>query len=91
MQEIIKKLAKALGFATLETRNRDALDFQDVSVWSLRKALEAAYEAGAKDMRARAANACESAAAYTTESERKQCAWGLASQIRLLPTQEDAR
>ncbi|SEP27683.1 hypothetical protein SAMN04490248_1695 [Salinihabitans flavidus] len=31
---------------TLETRNRDALDFTEVSVWGIRAALEAAFEAG---------------------------------------------
>ena len=36
-----------LGVETLETRNRDALDFHDLSVAALRDALLAAYEAGA--------------------------------------------
>ena len=31
---------------TLETRNRDRLDFHDVAVWAMRAAVEAAYEAG---------------------------------------------
>ena len=31
---------------TLETRNRDSLDFHDVAVWAIRNALEAAYTAG---------------------------------------------
>jgi len=31
---------------TLETRNRDRLDFHDVPVWSIRAALEEAFEAG---------------------------------------------
>ena len=31
---------------TLETRNRDCLDFHDVAVWALRAALEEAFEAG---------------------------------------------
>ena len=31
---------------TLETRNRDRLDFHDVAVWAMRAALESAYEAG---------------------------------------------
>jgi Family of unknown function (DUF6900) len=35
-----------LHVATLETRNSDALDFHDLSVWQLRRALEAAYNAG---------------------------------------------
>ena len=36
-----------LGVETLETRNRDALDFHDLSVAALRDALLAAYQAGA--------------------------------------------
>jgi hypothetical protein len=35
-----------LHLATLETRNSDSLDFHDMGVWSIRRALEAAYEAG---------------------------------------------
>lgn len=31
---------------TLDTRNRDRLDFSDQAVWSLKAALEAAYDAG---------------------------------------------
>lgn len=38
--------AKYLHLETLETRNRGCLDFHDMGVWSIRQALEAAYEAG---------------------------------------------
>jgi len=31
---------------TLETRNSDSLDFHDVSVWGVKEALIAAYQAG---------------------------------------------
>ena len=31
---------------TLETRNRDRLDFHDVAVWAIRAAIEEAFEAG---------------------------------------------
>ena len=31
---------------TLETRNRDRLDFHDVAVWAIRDALAEAFEAG---------------------------------------------
>ena len=34
------------GLETLESRNRDALDFHDVAVWAIRSALEEAYAAG---------------------------------------------
>lgn len=37
---------KQLGVETLETRNRDCLDFHDVAVWGIKEALAAAYEAG---------------------------------------------
>ena len=38
--------AKHLFLETLETRNSDSLDFHDRAVWSIKAALEAAYEAG---------------------------------------------
>ena len=54
MTETTKKTKKTLeqiarehlGIETLATRNSDHLDFHDVAVWSVAKALEAAYEAG---------------------------------------------
>ncbi len=45
----IEKIAKEkLGLDTLETRKMDELDFHDMSVWQLKDALEAAYEAGCR-------------------------------------------
>ena len=38
-----------LGVETLETRNMDALDFHDVSVEGIRRALLAAYMAGVEE------------------------------------------
>ena len=35
-----------LFIETLETRNSDGLDFHEVSVWGVKKALEMAYELG---------------------------------------------
>ena len=35
-----------LFIETLQTRHRDRLDFHDVSVWGVKSALMAAYEAG---------------------------------------------
>ena len=35
-----------LSLETLETRNSDSLDFSEQAVWTLRRALEAAYQAG---------------------------------------------
>jgi len=33
---------------TLETRNSDRLDFHEVSVWGIKTALQAAFEAGSQ-------------------------------------------
>lgn len=38
---------KYLGMDTLETCNSDSLDFKEVSVWGVKDALSAAFEAGA--------------------------------------------
>jgi hypothetical protein len=35
-----------MGIETLEERLSDSLDFHEVSVWSVRDALQAAFEAG---------------------------------------------
>ena len=40
-----------LGIETLDTRKSDGLDFHDLAVWQIRKALNAAYEAGRKATR----------------------------------------
>jgi hypothetical protein len=42
----IKNIPAIEDAGTLETRNSDSLDFHDIAVWSLRRALLAAYEAG---------------------------------------------
>ena len=36
---------------TLETRKSDNLDFYDVSVWGVKRALERAYEAGQQSVK----------------------------------------
>lgn len=41
-----RELCKILGIETLKTRNSDGLDFNDLSVWTLEKALQRAYEMG---------------------------------------------
>lgn len=50
--DYLEQLAARFGIETLETRHSDSLDFHEVSVWSLRKMLEAAYEYGAAAGRA---------------------------------------
>ncbi len=59
MEEDKKLIAKAkaistvalrtLGLKTLDTQNSDRLDFHDLSVGSIRAALDAAYEFGYRD------------------------------------------
>lgn len=45
--DLFAKIAKEhLGIETLMRRNRDCLDFHDISVWGVQAALDAAYEAG---------------------------------------------
>jgi hypothetical protein len=43
---LLKIATKHFHLETLETRNSDGLDFHDVSVWSIRAALKAAFAAG---------------------------------------------
>jgi hypothetical protein len=38
--------ARVLDIETLESGKRDSLDFHEVAIWNLKKALETAYEAG---------------------------------------------
>ena len=46
-RNIIEEIAlKKLNIRTLETRNSDSLDFYDLSVASIKEALEAAFKAG---------------------------------------------
>jgi hypothetical protein len=47
LDTLLTRIAREqLGIDTLEPRHSDGLDFHDLSVWQLRDALEAAYEAG---------------------------------------------
>lgn len=49
MENEIEKIAqKVLNIKTLKTQNSDELDFHDISVWELKKALEEAYKMGEK-------------------------------------------
>jgi len=43
---ILEIAQRQFHLETLETRNRDRLDFHDVAVWAIRAALEEAFEAG---------------------------------------------
>ena len=43
----IKQIARdELGLETLDARNSDQLDFHELAVWQIKKALLKAYEAG---------------------------------------------
>ena len=44
--ELLEIARRQFHLETLETRNRDRLDFHDVAVWAIRAALEEAFEAG---------------------------------------------
>lgn len=45
--ELLESIAREhLDIETLAERKSDALDFHEISVWNLKKALQAAYEAG---------------------------------------------
>lgn len=47
MNKKLEEIAKeTLKLETLETRKNDSLDFHELSVWSINKALEEAYKAG---------------------------------------------
>ena len=49
---LLEQIAKEhLFIETLETQHSDRLDFHDVSVWSVKPALQAAFEAGRKAAR----------------------------------------
>lgn len=49
LNTLLEQIARQhLFIETLETQHRDRLDFHDVSVWGVKAALQAAYEAGLK-------------------------------------------
>lgn len=45
-QTIAEIAATILGIEDLATQNRDELDFHELAGWTIKRALEAAYEAG---------------------------------------------
>ncbi len=47
LERALQQIAQEhLSVETLQTRHSDSLDFHDLSVWQLRTALQAAFEAG---------------------------------------------
>ena len=55
MKTIDRIAREILGLETLERRNSDSLDFHDLSVWEIKRALEAAYTAGGRQAKVRKA------------------------------------
>lgn len=52
IDQLLAQIAQQhLDVETLETRRSDRLDFHDLAVWSLKAALEAAYQAGVEQGR----------------------------------------
>ena len=45
-QALTEIATQILNLETLDTRNSDRLDFQELSAWQIKKALEAAFAAG---------------------------------------------
>lgn len=45
---VSEEIRKLLHLETLETRNTDSLDFHEVAVWNVKKAIDMAFEAGRK-------------------------------------------
>jgi len=45
---VSEEIRKLLNLETLETRNMDRLDFHDIAVWNIKKAIDMAFEAGRK-------------------------------------------
>ncbi|NRD68558.1 hypothetical protein HRD49_43250, partial [Corallococcus exiguus] len=49
-EETLERIAREeMDIETLEKRWSDSLDFHNVSVWGVKAALEAAYQAGKRD------------------------------------------
>ena len=49
LDQLLQQIAlEHLDIETLETRNSDRLDFHEVSVWDIKSAMQAAFEAGRK-------------------------------------------
>ncbi len=51
LKQLTQIAERHLRIETLETRNWDRLDFHEVAVWSVRDALEAAFQAGVEQGR----------------------------------------
>ncbi len=58
LDQLLEHIARQhLSIETLQTQRSDQLDFHDVSVWSVKSALQAAFEAGKQAERVEASHA----------------------------------
>jgi hypothetical protein len=58
LDQLLERIARQhLSIETLQTQRSDQLDFHDVSVWSVKSALQAAFEAGKQAERTEASHA----------------------------------
>ena len=58
LDQLLEGIARQhLSIETLQTQRSDQLDFHDVSVWSVKSALQAAFEAGKQAERTEASQA----------------------------------
>jgi len=58
LDQLLEHIARQhLSIETLQTQRSDQLDFHDVSVWSVKSALQAAFEAGKQAERTEASHA----------------------------------
>ena len=64
LDQLLEGIARQhLSFETLQTQRSDQLDFHDVSVWSVKSALQAAFEAGKQAERTEVAKTLKTAKA----------------------------
>jgi hypothetical protein len=67
IDQLLTRIAQQhLGIDTLETRKLRCQDFHDLPVWSLRDALEAAFNAGVEEGRKQAQQAHKATASDPT-------------------------
>jgi hypothetical protein len=81
LDQILTAIAKChLGIPTLETRQADSLDYHDVSVWAVKSALKAAFDAGRQSTGAKDPQLLEAAELVVSRWEKGD----LAEAVRIL-------
>jgi hypothetical protein len=56
--EILEQLMRRIGFESVETRRMDSLDFVETAVWTVRQALEDAYQRGRESVDNECCDSC---------------------------------